>query len=85
MYLVATIFCVCRYAAAELDCNMSISIDDSYTKAYHRRGSARAALKKYPEAKQDFEKVLKFDPKSKVAMQEIEKIERVSFSCKNYL
>ena len=56
-----------------------------FSKAYHRRGSARAALKKYPEAKQDFEKVLKFDPKSKVAMQEIEKIERVSFSCKIYL
>ena len=57
---------------------MSISIDESYVKAYHRRGTARAALKKYAEAKQDFEKVLKLDPRSKVAKQELEKLERVS-------
>ena len=66
-----------RYAAAELDCSMALSIDAAYLKAYHRRGTARAALSKYHEAKQDFERVLRDEPKNRQARQELEKIERV--------
>ena len=69
-----------RYAAAELDCTRAISLDESYIKAFHRRGTARASLKKYAEAKQDFERVLKQDAKNKQARQELEKIERVWIS-----
>ena len=40
--------CVCgsvtRYNEAEEDCSKAISLDDTYSKAFARRGSARAAL-----------------------------------------
>lgn len=39
-----------RYAAAESDCSMALVLDDSYVKAYLRRGTARAKLGKLAEA-----------------------------------
>lgn len=36
-----------RYADAELDCTEAINLDDRYTKAYSRRGTARKELQKY--------------------------------------
>ncbi|KAJ8301131.1 hypothetical protein KUTeg_020118 [Tegillarca granosa] len=47
-----------KYAAAELDCVTALSLDPLYVKAYLRRGSARFGLKKFTEAKEDFEKEL---------------------------
>lgn len=41
-----------RYKEAEEDCSRAICLDDSYSKAFARRGTARAALGKLQEAKQ---------------------------------
>lgn len=41
-----------RYQEAEEDCSRAICLDDSYSKAFARRGTARAALGKLQEAKQ---------------------------------
>lgn len=41
-----------RYEEAEEDCSRAIRLDASYSKAFARRGSARAALGKLQEAKQ---------------------------------
>ena len=66
-----------RYAAAELDCTRALTLDPGYVKALHRRGQARAALKKYTEAKDDFTEVLKKEPKNKQAKSELDKVEKV--------
>ena len=67
-----------RYSAAELDCSQAITLNPTYTKAYSRRGAARFALKKYDDAKKDFERVLSLEPKNREAKQQLEKIEQVS-------
>lgn len=36
-----------RFKEAEEDCTEAISLDDRYTKAYARRGTARRELQKY--------------------------------------
>ena len=66
-----------KYGAAELDCSAAIMLDPTYYKAYHRRGTARMALKKYSEAKSDFQRVLSFDSKNKLANSELEKLEKL--------
>lgn len=40
-----------RYEEAEEDCSRAVRLDDSYSKAFARRGTARAALGKLEEAK----------------------------------
>lgn len=40
------------YAAAEADCSLALELDPTYTKAYHRRGTARRHLKQYLAAAQ---------------------------------
>lgn len=75
-----------RYAAAELDCSQSLSLDPGYVKALQRRGTARAALGKYQEAKDDFLQVLQKEPKNKQAKEELDKVERVRNSqCPKWL
>lgn len=68
-----------RFAVAELDCSVALSLDPLYTKAYLRRGSARIGLKKYLEAKSDFEKVLQLEPQNKKAKSDIELIDKVIY------
>lgn len=41
-----------RYEEAERDCIQAVLLDPSYSKAYARRGTARAALGKLKEAMQ---------------------------------
>lgn len=65
-----------KYAAAEVDCTLSITLDPKYVKAFHRRGTARIGLKKLNEAKEDFEEVLKLEPFNKEAQKELIKIEK---------
>jgi len=64
-----------RFAAAEVDCTLSISLDPKYTKAYHRRATARAKLGKLEEARKDLEYLLKLDPSNKSAQVELNKLE----------
>lgn len=59
---------------------MALTLDPLYTKAYLRRASARMGLKKYIEAKADFEKVLQLEPQNKKARSDIEQIEKVFFA-----
>ena len=64
------------YGAAEVDCNLSIQLDPTYTKSYHRRSTARAKLGKLEEARKDFEHLLKLEPQSKLAQVELNKLEQ---------
>ena len=64
------------YGAAEVDCNLSIQLDPTYTKSYHRRATARAKLGKLEEARKDFEHLLKLEPQSKLAQVELNKLEQ---------
>lgn len=41
-----------RYQEAEHDCSRAIALDSSYSKAFARRGTARAAMRKLKEAKE---------------------------------
>ncbi|KAG0621344.1 hypothetical protein M758_3G012800 [Ceratodon purpureus] len=54
-----------RYADAEVDCTEAIALDDRYTKAYSRRGTARKELQKYFMAVEDFEFALRLEPENK--------------------
>lgn len=66
-----------RYAAAIVDCNLSISLDSKYSKAYHRRATALIKLGKLEEAKRDYEELLKLEPSSKLAQVELNKLEQM--------
>ncbi|KAL3048080.1 hypothetical protein OYC64_006789 [Pagothenia borchgrevinki] len=63
-----------KYAVAESDCNLAIALDSNYFRAYARRGAARAALKKYESALEDYEMVLKLDPGNVEAQNEVKHI-----------
>lgn len=67
----------CRFQAAENDCNLCLSIDPTYVKAYLRRGTARKNLKKFSFAKDDFLKVLELEPENKQAQAELKKLTEV--------
>jgi len=71
------VLCGGRFAAAELDCSIALSLDPLYTKAYLRRGAARLGLAKYVEAKADCERVLQLEPNNKKAKTDLEQIEKV--------
>ena len=43
---------VYRYGAAEEDCSTALALDDSYVKAYLRRGAAREKMGKLEEARE---------------------------------
>jgi tetratricopeptide (TPR) repeat protein len=72
-----------RYADAEVDCTEAIELDDHYTKAYSRRGTARKELKKYLASVEDFEFALRLEPENKELRKQYleakETYEKVSF------
>ena len=47
-----TIHYSCRYAAAEMDCTVALELDGTYMKAFLRRATARAKLRKFVLARQ---------------------------------
>ncbi|XP_011296673.1 RNA polymerase II-associated protein 3 [Fopius arisanus] len=53
--------------SAESDCTSAIQRDEHYVKAYHRRATARMALKQYVEAVEDLEKLLSLEGHNKEA------------------
>ncbi|XP_059833491.1 RNA polymerase II-associated protein 3 isoform X2 [Hypanus sabinus] len=65
-----------RFAEAEADCSQAISLDNTYSKAFARRGTARLCLGKLKEAKEDFEMVLRLEPGNKQALTELGKINK---------
>ena len=67
-----------RYGAAEADCNLAISLDETYAKAYLRRAAARSHLGKLQESMADYEEVLSLEPGNRQATEELQKIRGVS-------
>merc|ERR1719317_1495881 len=63
-----------QFAAAETDCTLALSIDNTYIKAFQRRASARTGLDKLSLAIQDYDEVVKLEPKNKAAQTEKAKI-----------
>ncbi|XP_034935428.1 RNA polymerase II-associated protein 3-like [Chelonus insularis] len=55
--------------SAEADCTSAIQRDECYLKAYHRRATARMALKQCKEAVQDLKKLLSLEPSNKEAQK----------------
>lgn len=65
-----------KYAAAEVDCTLSIALDPKFSKSYHRRATARARLGRLEEARSDYEQLLKLEPNSKLAQIELNKLQQ---------
>ena len=63
-----------EWGKAEADSTLSISIDETYVKAYHRRATARKKLGNYAKAVEDFQKVLELEPNNKLAQAEIQQV-----------
>jgi hypothetical protein len=64
-----------QFGAAEQDCDIALTIDPTYIKAYHRRGVARVGLAKLQLAREDFKRVLEAEPGNKQALQELNKLD----------
>ncbi|CAD6225274.1 GSCOCG00005597001-RA-CDS [Cotesia congregata] len=58
--------------SAESDCTAALQHDEHYVKAYHRRATARMALKQYKEAISDLEKLLTLEKDNKEAKKMLE-------------
>ncbi|XP_046444270.1 RNA polymerase II-associated protein 3-like isoform X1 [Daphnia pulex] len=67
-----------RFVEAEEDCNTSLKLDPTFVKAYHRRGTARFHTGKMEQALDDFKKVLSIEPHNKAALQEFERLSKLS-------
>jgi serine/threonine-protein phosphatase 5 len=61
-----------NYAVALFDAKDSINCDDTYVKAYYRRGSAYVALNQLELAIKDFKKVCQMEPSNKDARAKYE-------------
>merc|ERR1719427_1193803 len=75
-----------QFGAAETHCTLALSIDSTYIKAFQRRASARIGLDKLDLAIQDYDEVLKLEPKNKAAQTErIRLVEKLNekLNCKN--
>eukprot|EP00271_Cylindrocystis_brebissonii_P003397 TRINITY_DN14326_c0_g2_i1.p1 TRINITY_DN14326_c0_g2~~TRINITY_DN14326_c0_g2_i1.p1 ORF type:complete len:722 (+),score=164.91 TRINITY_DN14326_c0_g2_i1:303-2468(+) len=66
-----------RYKEVEDDCNHALGLDDTYVKAYQRRGTARMQLKKFEEALEDYECALLLDPSSTEIQKQLEEVLRI--------
>ena len=71
-----------EWRGAEADCSLAIALDDSYVKAYQRRGSARKNLKDYAKAIEDWRHVLILEPNNKQAKSDIEEVSRIMIETK---
>ena len=71
-----------EWRGAEADCSLALALDDSYVKAYHRRGSARKNLKEYAKALEDWRHVLILDPNNVQAKSDIEEVSRIMIESK---
>jgi serine/threonine-protein phosphatase 5 len=56
-----------NYGLAIADATAAIESDETYAKAYYRRGSAQFALSHYKDARKDFKKVCQLKPKDRDA------------------
>lgn len=63
-----------QYYEAKLDCDKSISLDSTFTKAYYRRATANRELYRLREAIDDLEKVIELDAQFEIARKELTKL-----------
>ena len=61
-----------NYAIALFDAKDSVKCDETYVKAYYRRGSSYVALNQLDMAIKDFKKVCQLEPQNKDARQKYE-------------
>ncbi|XP_013785671.2 uncharacterized protein LOC106469705 [Limulus polyphemus] len=65
------------YKKALSDAEVAISLSPQWPKGYFRKGRALSGLKKYVEAEEAFEKVLKLDKDCSDAVEELQKVRSV--------
>jgi len=58
------------------DINQSVTLNDSYTKAYLRRGNIYMQLKMFEEARYDFQKVKEREPTNQEAIKALEEAKK---------
>jgi len=63
-----------NYGSALIDATESIELAPSYIKGYFRRGTAYLALGKLKQAKQDFTKAVKIEPKNTDARKKLDEV-----------
>ncbi|PRP79271.1 UDP-N-acetylglucosamine transporter [Planoprotostelium fungivorum] len=62
------------FTGARLNCNKALDIDAKNVKALFRKGQSEMALSNFDEAKADFQEALKYSPKNKDVMSEMDKL-----------
>ena len=68
------------YELAERDCDSCLRLDPRAVKALLRRGCARSMLHRLPEALEDFNEVLRLEPRNRQAREERERIRAYAMS-----
>ncbi|KAH9510167.1 hypothetical protein Btru_043643 [Bulinus truncatus] len=75
-----------KFAASELDCTLSLTLDPLYVKAYLRRATARSCMSKLNDAIADYRRVLDLEPSNKQAKTELDRLlKEVGRECKESL
>ena len=65
------------YGSALSDADMAVRLDPKFVKGYYRRGSTLLAMGKVIEAKDDFLKLKKFDPKNKDVVAQLKECDNM--------
>ncbi|KAJ3322191.1 hypothetical protein HDV06_003251 [Boothiomyces sp. JEL0866] len=65
------------YLNAEKDCSKVLEVDVKNIKALHRRGLARKNLKKYSEAKKDFQHCLVLEPTNSTVKKDLQELDNI--------
>ncbi|KAJ3311756.1 hypothetical protein HDV04_003768 [Boothiomyces sp. JEL0838] len=65
------------YKSAEADCDKVLQVDVKNIKALHRRGLARKNLKKYGDAKKDFQDCLVLEPANSTVKKDLQELEQI--------
>ena len=70
------------YTGAIMFCDRVLTLEPDNTSALERKGSAYYALKKYAEARTNWEKVIKIDPKNKTVTPFLKRLNRIETNAK---
>lgn len=75
IFIIKNVLCY-SFEEAEVDCTLSLKLDNTYVKAYQRRAAAREGLNKLEHAQFDLTKVLELEPKNKESKEALEQLKR---------
>merc|ERR1719210_3296399 len=59
------------------DCTAALKIDDKYVKARFRRAKANEMIRKFKQATEDLQEILKDDPKHKEALKALRRVKKL--------